>query len=200
MWVGTVCLSRATAAHTPPIVVRIRLGIIQQIPLLAKQLGRNFFTDKLASICVTWLGDDISTNRDAATTNLRQLTALFGTDWACEYLMPSIDEIRRHPSYLRRLTALQACARMAVEMDPAVAQTEVLPLLLEMATDTVPNIRFNVARALGDVGPICSPETYEQQIHPVLSLLQDDIDRDVRFYADKSASFLEDDFAKRVAS
>jgi serine/threonine-protein phosphatase 2A regulatory subunit A len=163
-------------------------------------LGKNFFTEKLASTCVNWLGDDIATIRDAATTNLQKLTAVFGTDWACEFLMPSIDEIRHHPSYLRRLTAVQACARMAVEMDPTVAQIEVLPILLEMATDTVPNVRFNVALALGDVGTICSSDTYEQQIHPILSLLQDDMDRDVRFYADKSASLLEDHFSKEAAS
>lgn len=89
---------------------------------------------------------------------------------------------------------------MAIKMDPAVAQIEILPLLLEMATDPVPNVRFNVAQALGEMGTICSASTYEQQIHPVLSLLQDDMDRDVRFYADKSALTLEEDFATKVAS
>ncbi|KAL3926563.1 MAG: hypothetical protein SGARI_005565, partial [Bacillariaceae sp.] len=61
---------------------RIRLAIIQQIPLLAKQLGKDFFTDKLSAICVNWLGDDIATIRDAATMNLKELTGIFGTDWA----------------------------------------------------------------------------------------------------------------------
>jgi serine/threonine-protein phosphatase 2A regulatory subunit A len=116
---------------------RIRLAIIEHIPELAKQLGKDFFTDKLASICVGWLGDDISTIRGAAATNLKELTAVFGTAWACEYLIPSIEDIRHHPSYLRRLTAVQACAQMALEMDPEVARTEVVPILLDMATDTV---------------------------------------------------------------
>jgi len=116
---------------------RIRLAIIQHIPLLARQLGIDFFTEKLASICVGWLGDDISTIRGAAAQVLKDLTALFGSDWACEYLLPSIEEMRQHPSYLRRLTAVQACARMAVEMEPEIAITEVLPTVLDMATDTV---------------------------------------------------------------
>jgi serine/threonine-protein phosphatase 2A regulatory subunit A len=176
---------------------RIRLAIIQQIPLLAKQLGKDFFTDKLSSICVNWLGDDIATIRDAATMNLKELTGIFGTEWACEHLLPHIDDIRHHSSYLRRLTAVQACARMAVEMDPAIAQIEVLPLLLEMATDTVPNIRFNVAQSLGSIAFICDVSTYQQQILPVLSLLQEDMDRDVRFYADKAAAKMEEDFANK---
>jgi serine/threonine-protein phosphatase 2A regulatory subunit A len=50
---------------------RIRLAIIQHIPLLAKQLGREFFTEKLSSLCVGWLGDDIAMIRQAAASNLR---------------------------------------------------------------------------------------------------------------------------------
>ena len=165
---------------------RIRLAIIQHIPLLAKQLGRDFFTEKLASICVGWLGDDIASIRVAAAQNLQELTSLFGTDWACEYLVPSINDIGHHPSYLRRLTAVLACSRMAREMDPAVASIEVLPIVLEMATDTVPNIRFNVAKELGEMVKVCGAKVYEQQIYPVLSLLLDDPDRDVRFYAEQS--------------
>eukprot|EP00980_Cylindrotheca_fusiformis_P000612 scaffold154_cov129-Cylindrotheca_fusiformis.AAC.29 len=168
---------------------RIRLAIIQHTPLLAKQLGREFFTERLVSICVGWLGDDIATIRVAATQNLAELTKLFGTEWACEYLMPSINDIHRHTSYLRRLTAVLACSRMAVQMDPALASTEVLPIVLEMASDTVPNIRFNVAKELGNMAKVCGRKVFEQQIHPVLSLLMDDPDRDVRYFAKLSSKY-----------
>eukprot|EP00529_Nitzschia_sp_RCC80_P015281 CAMPEP_0113491478 /NCGR_PEP_ID=MMETSP0014_2-20120614/27576_1 /TAXON_ID=2857 /ORGANISM="Nitzschia sp." /LENGTH=704 /DNA_ID=CAMNT_0000385269 /DNA_START=209 /DNA_END=2323 /DNA_ORIENTATION=- /assembly_acc=CAM_ASM_000159 len=176
---------------------RIRLAIIEQIPLLAKQLGRDFFTDKLVAICVNWLGDDIATIRDAATSNLKHLTSIFGTDWACEYLLPAIEDVRRHTSYLRRMTAVQACARMALEMDAQVAQVEMLPLLLEMSTDPVPNIRFNVAKSLAELGPVIwkgpfASTVYDQQVHPVLTLLQEDSDRDVRFYANSAATTLDE--------
>ena len=175
---------------------RIRLAIIEQTPLLAKQLGKDFFTDKLSNICVNWLGDDIATIREAATKNIQELTALFGTDWTCEFLLPSIDDICQNSSYLRRLTAVQTCGRIAIKMDPSIAQTEVLPIVLEMATDAVANIRFNVARALGEMGPICEPSVYQQQIHPILALLRDDPDRDVRFFAEKTARKLEETFAE----
>mmetsp|Transcript_7929 Transcript_7929/g.19493 ORF Transcript_7929/g.19493 Transcript_7929/m.19493 type:complete len:657 (-) Transcript_7929:251-2221(-) len=175
---------------------RIRLAIIEQTPQLARQLGKDFFTDKLSSICVNWLGDDIATIREAATTNIAELTALFGTDWACEFLLPSIDDIRQNASYLRRLTAVQACGKMATEMDPSIAQIEILPIILEMATDTVANIRFNVALTLGEMGPICERTVYQQQIHPILTLLQDDPDRDVRFFAEKTALKLGEAFAQ----
>lgn len=186
--------------RTVSFLTRIRLAVIQQTPLLAKQLGKDFFTDKLSSICVNWLGDDIATIREAATKNIKELTGIFGTDWACEFLLPEIDDMRQNSSYLRRLTAIQACGRMAIEMDPAIAQIEVLPLVLEMATDSVANIRFNVAKALKDMGSRCESNVYKQQIHPVLMLLRDDPDRDVRFFADKTASKLEDAFSQNRLS
>lgn len=71
---------------------------------------------------------------------IKDLTALFGTEWAIENLIPSIIEIREHKSYLRRLTALQACAMMATVMDQDAATLEVLPLILEMATDFVSSL------------------------------------------------------------
>lgn len=173
---------------------RIRLAIIQQIPFLAKQLGKDFFTEKLTSLCVGWLGDDIASIRQSAAANLKALAALFGTDWAIDYLIPSIVEIRQHRSYLRRLTALQACSMMATVVDADAARSEMLPLVLEMATDGVPNIRFNVAKELEVVAPICGICSYESQIHPVLNLLLEDSDRDVRFFAEKTSRALEDVF------
>jgi hypothetical protein len=67
----------------------------------------------------------------------QELTSLFGTEWAIENLIPPILEIREHKSYLRRLTALKACAMMATAMDPDSARMDVLPVILDMATDVV---------------------------------------------------------------
>ena len=67
----------------------------------------------------------------------KELAALFGTDWAIDFLIPAIIEIRQHKSYLRRLTALQACAMMATVVDADASRSEMLPLVLEMATDGV---------------------------------------------------------------
>ena len=39
---------------------RVRLAIIEYIPLLASQLGVDFFDDKLGALCMQWLGDQVS--------------------------------------------------------------------------------------------------------------------------------------------
>jgi len=40
---------------------RVRLAIIEYIPLLASQLGVDFFDDKLGALCMQWLGDQVRT-------------------------------------------------------------------------------------------------------------------------------------------
>ncbi|KAH0678145.1 hypothetical protein KY284_019230 [Solanum tuberosum] len=37
---------------------RVRLAIIEYIPLLASQLGVGFFNDKLGTLCMQWLQDE----------------------------------------------------------------------------------------------------------------------------------------------
>jgi len=41
---------------------RVRLAIIEYMPLLASQLGVQFFDDKLNSLCMTWLIDHGKSN------------------------------------------------------------------------------------------------------------------------------------------
>jgi serine/threonine-protein phosphatase 2A regulatory subunit A len=129
------------------------------------QLGKDFFTEKLISLCVGWLGDDIAMIRHAAATNVKvraqvksllqlslcngsyrvsmlflftqDLAALFGTGWAIEHMIPPVLEIREHKSYLRRLTALQACSMICTVIDEDTARNELLPIVLEMANDGV---------------------------------------------------------------
>jgi len=171
---------------------RIRLAIMQHIPLLANQLGKDFFSEKLTDLCVGWLGDDISTIRTSAAENLKELTNIFGSEWAIEYLVPPLNEVRKHPSYLRRLIALQAFVSMSTVMEPAIARTEILPLVLQMTTDNVANIRFNVAKGLKTMAPICGAAVIDSQIRPVLSFLAEDADRDVRFFAKKTMESLDE--------
>eukprot|EP00592_Proboscia_alata_P011276 CAMPEP_0194385826 /NCGR_PEP_ID=MMETSP0174-20130528/82716_1 /TAXON_ID=216777 /ORGANISM="Proboscia alata, Strain PI-D3" /LENGTH=851 /DNA_ID=CAMNT_0039174349 /DNA_START=108 /DNA_END=2663 /DNA_ORIENTATION=- len=177
---------------------RIRLAIIQHIPTLAKQLGKDFFSDKLSDLCVKWLGDDISSIREAAAINLMELVALFGADWSAKFLISSISQIREHNSYLRRLTAVKACSLMATKMDTDSACRHLLPLVVEMSTDFVPNIRFNVAKGLEAMAPVCGEAAYKAQIRPILTTLLDDSDRDVRYFSSKSLVTLEEKFSKNV--
>lgn len=51
-----------------------------------------------------WLGDTVFSIREAATKNLRQLTEVFGVDWANEAIVPKVMAMGAHPNYLYRMT------------------------------------------------------------------------------------------------
>jgi len=160
---------------------RIRLVILRHIPLLAEQLGKNFVGDNLTPVCVRLLEDDISSIREAAARNLADLTSLFGSDWAFTHFLPAIEKILKDQSYLRRLTALKACAAVAMVMNSDIASQKMLPIVLEMSKDNVPNVRFNVAKALSSFGPKCANSMHS--ITQTLNKLVEDSDRDVRHFA-----------------
>jgi serine/threonine-protein phosphatase 2A regulatory subunit A len=87
---------------------RVRQAIIEYIPLLATQLGRAFFDDQLANLCMSWLGDTVYSIREAATTNLKKLTEVFGVEWARTQIVPKVVNMGTHPNYLYRMTTVQA--------------------------------------------------------------------------------------------
>ena len=83
---------------------RVRLAIIEYIPLLASQLGVEFFDEKLSTLCMGWLGDTVFSIREAATHNLKKLTEVFGVEWASEAIIPRVMQMGNHPNYLYRMT------------------------------------------------------------------------------------------------
>lgn len=61
---------------------RVRLAIIEYMPLLASQLGMELFNERLNSLCMSWLMDSVYAVREAAIVNLKKLVEKFGSDWA----------------------------------------------------------------------------------------------------------------------
>jgi serine/threonine-protein phosphatase 2A regulatory subunit A len=87
---------------------RVRQAIIEYIPLLATQLGKDFFDEQLSSLCMSWLGDTVYSIREAATINLKKLTEVFGVEWARTQIVPKVVAMGSHPNYLYRMTTVQA--------------------------------------------------------------------------------------------
>ena len=87
---------------------RVRQAIIEYIPLLATQLGRPFFDEQLANLCLSWLGDNVFSIREAATVNLKKLTEVFGVEWAAKTIVPKVLGMASHPNYLYRMTTVLA--------------------------------------------------------------------------------------------
>jgi serine/threonine-protein phosphatase 2A regulatory subunit A len=66
----------------------------------------------------------------------------------------------------------------------------IVPTTLSLGSDLIPNIRLNVAKALGVAVAIMKQadlgKAAEDLIKPVLNKMKDDPDMDVRFFANKS--------------
>ena len=63
-----------------------------------------------------------------------------------------------------------------------------LPTVLNMASDVVANVRFNVAKTLTIIGPKLNTSVMNSQIKPVLTKLNDDQDFDVRYFASEAST------------
>ena len=127
---------------------RLRITVIEQYPMLAKQLGEDFFNEKLNSMCKVSLRDPVFTVREAAIANYVKLAETFGDSWVAKVYMPALLELHKDKNYLHRLTALFGIGSLAHILTPQTVQEHVVPLLMAMHKDPVANIRLNVAKTL----------------------------------------------------
>jgi len=177
---------------------RVRLSIIEFLPILAEQLGKDFFNEKLSDLAMTWLGDNVYTVRRAAAEKLGGLVGIMGEDWALEHMFPKVDRMRVHSSYLQRITALYIIQTLVTkgECSDSILTSNIAPILLNMSTDPIPNVRFTVARILpqmystlqqcklktADITECCDSCIQE------LKKMSSDEDRDVRFFSGQVSS------------
>lgn len=199
---------------------RVRLAIIDFVPLLASQLGQEFFAAELTDLCVRWLTDPVYAIREAAAINLRKLTEVFGSSWAEADILPRLLQLanaggvaippassglfHHHSgtsietlvsstetsSFQLRMTSLQATVAVGTAVSQATLQSAVLPFLLQFALDPVPNIRFNLAKALTVLAPRLDATTKAGDLRRILDGLAQDAQQDVQYYAIKALAAL----------
>jgi len=86
------------------------------------------------------------------------------------------------------MTVLFAVSVLAEEVGPTLINSPMLTLVLRLAGDTVPNIRFNVAKTLKSLIKFVDQTTIQTKIKPCLLKLLDDPDKDVKFFAHQALS------------
>lgn len=79
---------------------RVRLAIIEYMPLLAGQLGQEYFNQKLRDLCFNWLNDHVYAIREAATLNMKKIVQTFGTQWAETNIINQILVMYKNSNYL----------------------------------------------------------------------------------------------------
>lgn len=161
---------------------RVRLAIIDLIPRLAKQLGNEFFNDKLHGLCIAWLSDNVYSVRKAACNNLCQLVRHFGESWAKEYMLPRLEKMLSHINYLYRMTALHCLQELMDILSTKTIEEIILPLIRPCASDSVANVRFTFAKCVSSLPIGKISKKYSQDYLILLHQLLNDTDSDVKHY------------------
>jgi len=161
---------------------RVRSQIIGHIPVLARQMNATYFDQNLLELCVKWLSDRVYSIREAASKNLTSLTEVYGKEWTKSKIIPRVIDLKNNPHYLYRLTSIRAAEVLIPVLDNESSFGTLLPLILSLATDNVPNVRFGVAKALERL----KIEDAAGSTRACLTALLKDKDYDVVYFAKKA--------------
>jgi len=168
---------------------RVRLAVLDCMPALSKYLGEATFTEQLSGQFTTWIIDPVYSVRDAAAMNLRKTVEALGIVWAEVNTMPQLNELVGHKNYLYRISALLCVGTLAEVVGAPFLDKHLVPLVVKMSGDPVPNVRLNVAKTIQAMHPTCvavSPRALENHLLPCLWRLLVDEDSDVKFFAKRA--------------
>eukprot|EP00298_Acanthocystis_sp_HF-20_P013361 c20311_g1_i1.p1 GENE.c20311_g1_i1~~c20311_g1_i1.p1 ORF type:complete len:582 (-),score=211.56 c20311_g1_i1:50-1795(-) len=171
---------------------RVRLATAERMPNFAEHLGVEQFDEHFTSMCITWLGDSVFSVREAAIECTKKLSKIFGNDWANKFVVPKLVELSTHTNSRHRLTPLFACKELCQVVGPAISSETLLPLVLQLATDPVPNVRFNVCKTLVELSSVIGNDSPQIQgdAKKALSTLEKDSDSDVKFFATEALTYV----------
>merc|ERR1739840_43710 len=93
----------------------------------------------------------------------------------------------RDQNYLHRMTCLFCMGVLAEACGAEITERQLLPTVLGMASDSVANVRFNVAKTLQQISTVVPAAALQAQVRPCIEKLNNDSDFDVRYYASEAA-------------
>jgi serine/threonine-protein phosphatase 2A regulatory subunit A len=167
---------------------RVRMSLIEHMPMLAKRLGSEYFNSRMREICMGWLCDSVSTVRIEAAANIRKLAEIFGDAWIREELLPQLEEIRGMNNFIARLSFLTVVKELVNVASREVVESHLLPMLIAMSADAVPNIRLTAVRIMQEAVLRMNhlngvPQSPTEAVSTLERLVVDDDDCDVRYFS-----------------
>jgi len=171
---------------------RVRLSIVQTLPVYAKHMGMDLFDDKLKEVQLAGLSDSVSRIREQAVTNLESLAKLFGDSWISTHVLPWVLEAAKGSgpfAYQGRISALDAVEHLLVASAGNKQVSEVLmqKVVEPLSRDRVANVRISAASALRNATKRLASEErgfVNDVIRPHLQTMVQDTEPDVKLYAE----------------
>lgn len=163
---------------------RFRLELTTQLGQLVSLFPAPETREHLAPIALSLVQDKVAAVRTASISVLSSMLASFHSsghsELADSLCCDLVQALANSPHWARRQTFAALCG-LLMERDsgfpPAEFSSQMLPALLELTWDKVPNVRLSLARVLKMSWEVM---TDWEQVDHTLDLLKEDKDRDVR--------------------
>jgi serine/threonine-protein phosphatase 2A regulatory subunit A len=74
---------------------RVRMAVLENLPLLGSQLEKSFFNERVLSLGLASLSDSVYQVREKACVNIQKLVSVFGQPWCFDYVIPKLEEMKK---------------------------------------------------------------------------------------------------------
>ena len=165
---------------------RLRKQLLLAMPSIVKHMGQDYYIDHFLSLTLSLLKDQVDEVRTACCEIIPRIAAVSDPNWVYDAIFPSVKAMASG-EYLVRLSMISALEGfLRLDTLSNNFHTEVLVLLINTATDKVPNIRIRAAQAMNAALTAPHAEPFKDKLQTCLSELMKDKDRDVKYFAGKS--------------
>lgn len=161
---------------------------------IAKQLGDLVHlypipevTSSLLPLAYKLMDDQFHVVRKTALQNSGKILSRLKEDKKAEKSFISfLRSMARSPSYTKRLMFIMSCGHMIDYIDPTLFTNEILPLIDELKTDKISNIRIALSKLI--TNDIQQNDTWRENesIEQIRQALKTDKDRDVVYFSNQA--------------
>lgn len=165
---------------------RVRYGIAQFFPKLAEIFGKDLYLEKMEKISLDFLADNVYKIREQSMQNLVDLKKTLGDKWFERIVKEKVREFSRSDKCAIRIQAIFLVKIIYKHIDSDILNKDLIPVIIGLKDDSVPNIKFNMARILNDLSESLSRENLFIGKSALTALKDNDTDEDVVYFSSKA--------------
>ncbi len=111
---------------------------------------------------------------------------VFDNSWFEAQIEAKCKEFTEHDKFIQRIHTLIIVQKVADKTSPEFLNERLFKFVLKLSDDPVPNIRFNVSKTIEQIYQRLSPRNKEDAREALNKMKQEQVDFDVKFYAEKA--------------
>ena len=128
---------------------RIRISVVSFFPKLARLLDRETFSQKVEQQLVNMMMDPVFAVREEAAKSVIELSkSPYDRAWLDALITQKVDEFSRSQTFMIRIHAIHLMNMMRPHISTSIISQKFGPVFIKLASDPVPNIRFNVSKSI----------------------------------------------------